>query len=449
MDMSSIIIVGVVAAIVGFVIAKLIDRSSILKWQTTSSHFETLYTESFLREEKAKDEYSKANEKLQAELKSELNERYQIQNKFTQKETELEGLKRQWAEQRTEMKDLQKKFGEEFENLAQRILEQKSEKFTLENKKNISHILDPLKERLNSFETKIEKTNTDFLKGHSQLGEQLKHLNEQNLKISEEANNLTKALKGDNKTQGNWGEMILEKVLQKSGLVKGQEYEIQRHYKDENGASKLPDVVVHLPNEKLMVIDSKVSLKAYEHYINTEDEQKKQTYLKAHVKSLETHLKSLKEKRYDLLGGNASPDFILMFIPVEPALFLAQNENSNFFYTAFQDNILMVSPTTLLSTLRTVDMVWSNEKQQQNALEIAKHAGDLYDKFVNLIEGLDAVGNRIDSTKSTYDQAMKKLTGQQNLIKDVEILKNLGVTTKKRIDPKWIAHKNQTNDQEI
>ncbi|MBZ9786606.1 DNA recombination protein RmuC [Psychroflexus sp. CAK57W] len=440
MEISSIIIGGVIASILGFVIARLIDRSSILKWKTTSSHFEKLYTESLQREEKAKDEYLKAIDKLQTELKSEVSERYQIQNKLTQKETELEGLQRQWAEQKTEMQALQKKFGEEFENLAQRILEQKSEKFTLENKKNISHILEPLKERLNSFETKIEKTNTDFLRGHSQLGEQLKHLNEQNLRISEEANNLTKALKGDNKTQGNWGEMILEKVLQKSGLERGREYDIQQHYKDENGVSKLPDVVVYLPNEKLMVIDSKVSLKSYENYVNTENKQEKQMYLKAHVKSLENHLKGLKEKRYDLLGGEASPDFILMFIPVEPALFLAQSENSNFFYTAFQDNILMVSPTTLLSTLRTVDMVWSNEKQQQNALEIAKHAGDLYDKFVNLIEGLDAVGNRIDSTKSTYDQAMKKLTGQQNLIKDVEALKEFGVTSKKSINSKWISN---------
>ena len=440
MEVSILVIVGVIASVFGFVIAKLIDRSSISKWQTTSYHFEKLYSEALQREEKTKDEHMKANEKLQAELKSTLNEQHQIQNKFIQKETELDGLKKQWAEQKAEMQDLQKKFSEEFENLAQRILEQKSEKFTIENKKNISHILDPLKEKLNSFETKIEKTNIDFLKGHSQLGEQLKHLNEQNLRISEEANNLTKALKGDNKTQGNWGEMILEKVLQKSGLVKGREYEVQQHYKDENGVSKLPDVVVYLPNEKLMVIDSKVSLKAYESYVNAETEQEKQLYLKAHVKSLENHLKGLKEKGYELLGGEASPDFILMFIPVEPALFLAQSENSNFFYSAFQDNILMVSPTTLLSTLRTVDMVWSNEKQQQNALEIAKHAGDLYDKFVNLIDGLDAVGNRIDSTKTTYDQAMKKLTGQQNLVKDIEALKDLGVTSKKTINSKWISN---------
>lgn len=439
MENSSFILIGAIASILGFIIAKLIDRSTILKWKTTSSHFEKLYSEALQKEEKVKEEFTESNEKLQFELKSALNERYQIQSKLVQKETELEGLKKHWAEQKIEMQALQKKFGEEFENLAQKILEQKSEKFTLENQKNISHILEPLKEKLNSFETKIEKTNTDFLRGHTQLGEQLKHLNEQNLKISEEANNLTRALKGDNKMQGNWGEMILEKVLQKSGLVKGREYDIQQHFKDENGVRQLPDVVVYLPNEKQMIIDSKVSLKAYELYVNAENEEEKRSYLKAHVKSLENHLKSLKSKRYELLGGETSPDFILMFIPIEPALFLAQSENSNFFYSAFQDNILMVSPTTLLSTLRTVDMIWGNEKQQQNALEIAKHAGDLYDKFVNLIEGLDAVGNRIDSTKSTFDQAMKKLTGQQNLIKDVEALKDFGVTTKKTIDSKWIS----------
>ena len=439
MEYISFIIIGSVALILGFAMSKLIDRSIISKWRTTSEHFEKLYADALQREEQTKAEYVHINNKLQTDLQQNINERHQIQNKLTQKETETEGLKIYWAEQKKEMQALQKKFGEEFENLAQRIFEQKSEKFTHENKKNISHILDPLKEKLNSFENKIEKTNVDFLKGHSQLGEQLRHLNEQNLKISEEANNLTKALKGDNKTQGNWGEMILERVLQKSGLQKGREYDIQQYFKDKDGKKQLPDVIVYLPNDKQMIIDSKVSLKAYENYINAEDESEKQGFLKAHVKSLENHLKNLKEKRYELLGGEASPDFILMFIPIEPALFLAQSENSNFFYTAFQDNILMVSPTTLLSTLRTVDMVWGNEKQQQNALEIAKHAGDLYDKFVNLIDGLDVVGNRIDSTKSSYEQAMKKLTGQQNLIKDVEALKDYGVTTKKRINPKWIS----------
>jgi DNA recombination protein RmuC len=432
-------IIGSTALFLGFLISKLLDRSTISKWKTTSHHFEKLYEDASLREEKIEEEYQKTREKLQLDLQQAIDARHQTQNKFIQLQTETEGLKKYWKEQKTEMQALQKKFGEEFENLAQRIFEQKSEKFTLENKKNISHILDPLKEKLNSFETKIEKTNTDFLKGHSQLGEQLRYLNEQNLKISEEANNLTKALKGDNKTQGNWGEMILEKVLQKSGLQKGREYEIQQHFKDETGQKQLPDVVVYLPNDKQMIIDSKVSLKAYESYINADEKNEKQRFLKAHVKSLENHLKNLKEKRYELLGGETSPDFILMFIPIEPALFLAQSENSNFFYTAFQDNILMVSPTTLLSTLRTVDMVWGNEKQQQNALEIAKHAGDLYDKFVNLIEGLNAVGTRIDSTKTTYEQAMKKLTGQQNLIKDVEALKEFGVTTKKTIDSKWIS----------
>ena len=437
MEYALYIFLGLFALALGFLLAKLMDKSTIATWQTKSSHFQSLYEESVGREQKSKDDFITANEKLRAELKSEENERFQIQNRLTRKETELEGLVNRWTEQKSEMQALQKKFSEEFENLAQRILEQKSEKFTLQNQKNIAHILDPLKDKLISFETKIEKTNSDFLKGHIQLKEQLKYLNEQNLKISEEANNLTKALKGSSKTQGNWGEMILEKVLEKSGLTKGREYEVQQHFKDENGISKLPDVVVYLPNEKKMIIDSKVSLKAYERYTNSDDEQEKAVLLKAHVKSMETHLKGLKDKNYELLGGNYTPDFILMFVPIEPALFLAQSENSNFFYSAFQDNILMVSPTTLLSTLRTVDMVWSNEKQQQNAVQIAKHAGDLYDKFVNLIEGLDEVGNRIDSTKSTYDKAMKKLTGKQNLIKDVASLKEMGVTSKKVLNSKW------------
>lgn len=437
MEYAPYIFLGLFALALGFLLAKLMDKSTIAIWQTKSSQFQSLYEESTRREQKSKDDFITVNEKLRADLKSEENERFQIQNRLIRKETELEGLVNKWTEQKSEMQALQKKFSEEFENLAQRILEQKSEKFTLQNQKNIAHILDPLKEKLTSFETKIEKTNSDFLKGHIQLEQQLKYLNEQNLKISEEANNLTNALKGSSKTQGNWGEMILEKVLEKSGLTKGREYEVQQHFKDENGLSKLPDVVVYLPNEKKMIIDSKVSLKAYERYINSDDEQEKAGHLKAHVKSMETHLKGLKGKNYELLGGNSTPDFILMFIPIEPALFLAQSENSNFFYSAFQDNILMVSPTTLLSTLRTVDMVWSNEKQQQNAVQIAKHAGDLYDKFVNLIEGLDEVGSRIDSTKSAYEKAMKKLTGKQNLIKDVTSLKEMGVTSKKVLNSKW------------
>ena len=249
------------------------------------------------------------------------------------------------AEQKAEVEKLQEKFQKDFENLANKILDQKSEKFTNINKENIQNILNPLQEKIRNFEEKVSKNNSDFIERHAQLGKQLQLLNEQNLKISEEANNLTKALKGDNKTQGNWGELILERVLQKSGLEKDREYFIQKAYEDSEGNKVIPDVVLYLPNDKRMIIDSKVSLVSYEKYVNEEeDENLKQKHLKEHLKSLNNHILQLSAKKYEDLYKMESPDFVLMFIPVEPALYLAQNSDNSFFYTAFQKNILLVSP---------------------------------------------------------------------------------------------------------
>ncbi|WP_127846127.1 DNA recombination protein RmuC [Psychroflexus aestuariivivens] len=427
-----------IAVVIGFFIGKFSSRSNIKNLQNQLIDKNENFNREIEREDAAKTEFKQIIERLRDELKTTENERNDIKIELSGRNRDLQNSEEKLSSQKTEMLSLQKKFTTEFENLAQKILEQKSEKFTAENQKNIAQILSPLKEKISTFEEKIEKSNIGFLKSHTELGEKLKFLNEQNIKISEEANNLTKALKGESKTQGNWGELILEKVLEKSGLVKGREYEMQKSFKDDNGKIQFPDAVINLPNNKKMIIDAKVSLTAYERYVNTESEDEKIIFLKQHIKSMENHLKNLKNKKYENLGGDDTPDFILMFIPVEPALFLAQSENPSFFYSAFQDNILMVSPTTLLSTLRTVDMIWSNEKQQQNAKQIAQHAGDLYDKFVNLIEGMEDVGNRIDSTKSTYEKAMKKLTGQQNLVKDIEALKLMGVTSKKTIENKWL-----------
>lgn len=356
------------------------------------------------------------------------------------KNVENENLNEKLLHQKNDLEQLQEKFKIDFENLANKILEKKSAKFTSLNKDNISQILNPLKERIQDFENKVDKNNLDFLKTHSELGEKLKNLNDLNRKISQDAENLTKALKGDNKAQGNWGELILERVLEKSGLVKGEEYEVQQSFEDETGKRYLPDVVINLPNKKQMVIDSKVSLIDYEKYVNSTDKKEKKENLKAHLKSLKTHLKQLSEKKYENLGQRHSPDFVLMFIPIEPALYLAQNEDPAFFYSAFDQNILLVSPTTLLSTLRTVETIWKNEKQQQNANEIAKHAGNLYDKFSLLLNELESIGRRIKSTDAAYQNALKKLTGNQNLVKDVKKLKELGVSTSKNIDSDWIPN---------
>ena len=387
-------------------------------------------------------------ESLQIQLQKEENERQllverlkesdilknQFQQDLIRKESQHHHLQEKLDEQKTDLLQLEKRFKTEFENLAQKILDQKSEKFTAVNQKNIHQILLPLQEKIKVFEEQVSKNNETFIKENSKLEQQLKYLSEQNIRISEEAQNLTKALKGDSKMQGNWGEVILERVLEKSGLTKGIEYDVQVANKSEIGKTQLPDVVVHLPDQRKMIIDSKVSLTAYERYASTEDKKEKEQFLKAHLVSLKNHIKNLKEKKYEDLYNLKSPDFVLLFIPIEPALFLAQSEDANFFYTAFQENILLVSPTTLLSTLRTVEMIWKTEKQQQNAIEIAKHAGNLHDKFASLIEELETLGNRIDSSKNKFNDAMKKLSGNQNLIKDIKKLKKLGVPTKKNIE---------------
>jgi len=387
-------------------------------------------------------------EKIEREREEIRREKENISLQLTRKISEFNNLQERNQEQKAEVEKLQEKFTREFENLANKILEQKSEKFTSLNKQNIENILDPLKEKIKSFEDKVNNNNENFIRRHSELGEQLRNLNEQNIRISEEANNLTRALKGESKTQGNWGELILEKVLEKSGLEKDREYFLQESHLDEEGNRQYPDVVIHLPNDKRMVIDSKVSLVAYEKFMNEEDKESKNRYLKEHIKSLNNHILQLSNKKYEDLHQMKSPDFVLMFIPIEPALYLAQNLDNTFFYTAFEKNILLVSPTTLLSTLRTIDTIWSSEKQQQNALAIAKHASSLYHKFKILLDDLKIVGDRINSTKNAYNGAMKKLTGQQNLIKDIDKLEELGISPKHKIEQNWLDKAYHSNNDE-
>jgi DNA recombination protein RmuC len=262
--------------------------------------------------------------------------------------------------------------------------------------------------------------------------------------MTKEATNLTRALKGDSKAQGNWGELVLENVLEKSNLVKDREYFVQQSFKREDGSRVMPDVIIHLPDNKRMVIDSKVSLTAYEKYTRAEDEEERKGHLKDHIRSIKLHIEQLSQKKYEDLYQTETPDFVLLFVPIEPALYIAQNEDSEFFYTAFNKNILLVSPTTLLSVLRTIDTLWKNEKQQQNAVEIAQHASSLYAKFKNLLDDLETVGNRLKSTSTAYESAMKKLTGKQNLIKDIDKLEKLGISPKSKIGTKWL--KRSTDD---
>lgn len=434
-------------AVLGFILAGFRSKGNLNVLQERNSQLQLQYDsykEQVIEAKKASDQqYAQVcNERENIREEKDL-----FRNQLTQRNSELENLREKLEEQKAEVEKLQERFTKEFENLANKILDQKSEKFTSLNKQNIQSILSPLQEKIKTFEEKVEKNSNDFIERHAQLGKQLQLLNEQNIKISEEATNLTKALKGENKTQGNWGELILERVLEKSGLVKDREYFVQKTHENEDGKKLLPDVVLHLPGNKRMVIDSKVSLVAYEKYVNEEDESQKVKFLKEHLRSLNNHIGDLSSKKYEDLYAIESPDFVLMFIPVEPALYLAQNSDSSFFYTAFQKNILLVSPTTLLSVLRTIDTLWSNEKQQQNAMEIANHAGSLYHKFKILLDDLETVGNRLSSTSSAYESAMKKLTGQQNLIKDIDKLEALGISPKHRLSQKWLDQATAENEE--
>lgn len=358
---------------------------------------------------------------------------------LAKKNEELKNLQIKLNENKEEVEKLQGKFTKEFENLANKILDEKSTKFTEQNKENIKNILSPLQEKIQTFEKKVEDTQKESISMHSALKEQLSGLKELNAQMSKETINLTKALKGDSKTQGNWGELVLERVLEKSGLEKDREYFVQQSFTNEEGKRIMPDVVIHLPDNKKMIVDAKVSLTAYEQYINTEDDFEKERFVKEHVNSLKRHVEQLSEKRYEDIYKIESPDFVLLFVPIEPAFAVALNEDNTLYNKAFEKNIVIVTPTTLLATLRTIDTMWNNEKQQRNALEIARQAGALYDKFDGLLKDLINIGKKIDATKLDYSAAMNKLVeGRGNLISSVEKLKKMGAKTKKALPEKII-----------
>ncbi len=322
----------------------------------------------------------------------------------------------------------------QFEQLAGKVLEQKTRQFDEDHKKGLKEILDPLKERINRFEEKVDRNNKDTLTQHTALQMQLNHLKELNLKITNETMNLTSALKGDNKTQGTWGEIILESILQKSGLEKDREYTVQPTFNNEDGKMIRPDIVIHLPDNKKLIIDSKVSLKSYDAFLATNNENEQELALKALALSIKTHVNGLSEKKYHDIYKMESPDFVLMFIPIDTAFNAALSHNPDLYNYAFDKNIVIVTSSTLLATLKTVDTMWKNVKQQKHAYQIAEEAGKMYDKFANLVDDLIKIGERMDSTKNVYNDAMKRLhTGKGNLISKAEKMKLLGAKVNKEI----------------
>ncbi len=386
---------------------------------------------------------------IQCETEKIRTEKDALAVQLSKKEADYEHICQRHEEQKNEVEQLQQKFTKEFENLANKILDEKSLKFTEQNKANLANILSPLQDKILHFEKKVEDTHKESIDYHAALRQQILGLREMNEQMSRETLNLTKALKGDSKMQGNWGELVLERVLEKSGLEKGREYEMQRSFTNENGQRVLPDVVINLPDGKKMIVDSKVSLTAYEKCINEEDDALRAAFVKEHVNSIKRHVEQLGEKNYHDLYQIESPDFVLLFIPIEPAFAMALNEDSALYNKAFEKNIVIVTPSTLLATLRTIDSMWANQKQQENAFEIARQAGALYDKFEGFVSDLIRIGKRIDESKSEYQGAMNKLVdGKGNLISSVERLKKMGAKAKKSL-PETIIKRAEPSEPDL
>jgi DNA recombination protein RmuC len=383
---------------------------------------------------------------LQTEKENLRNEKEAIAIQLSKKEVDFDNLLERSKEQKQEVEHIQEKFAKEFENLANKILEEKTTKFTEQNKENLKNILSPLQDKIHHFEKKVEDTHKESIDYHAALRQQIIGLREMNAQMSKETINLTKALKGDNKMQGNWGELVLERVLEKSGLEKGREYEVQQSFVTDEGNRVMPDVVINLPDGKKMIVDSKVTLTAYERYVNEDDDDLQAQYLKEHVLSLKRHVEQLGEKNYQDLYKIESPDFVLLFIPIEPAFALALQEDGTLYNKAFEKNIVIVTPSTLLATLRTIDSMWTNQKQQENALEIARQAGALYDKFEGFVGDLIKIGKKMDEAKVEYGSAMNKLVeGKGNLVTSVEKLKKMGAKAKKAL-PETLLNRAEINE---
>jgi len=362
-------------------------------------------------------------------------------------QTLLEEERKLTHEKITLLEKAEKNMTMAFENISTRIIEEKSKKFTEQNKLNIGEILNPLREQLGDFRKKIEDVYDKETRDRVSLFNEITSLKSLNEQMSKDAINLTRALKGDSKTRGNWGEVILQRVLEDSGLKNGREYEAQESYRDEHGKLFYPDVVVHLPDNKDVVIDSKVSLNAYEQFCVAEDDEEQKQALTEHLNAIRTHVSELEDKNYDELIKINSLDMVLMFVPIEPALMLAFEQDKNIYHDAFKRGIILVSPTTLHMTLQIIHNMWRYEYQNKNTQEIAKRAGDMYDKFVGFVDALEDVGDKLDKAQSAYQTAHNRLVdGKGNLVGRAEAIRNMGLQTNKKLD-KALVDKQSEGDE--
>ena len=416
-DLLIYLIITIASIFIGLFLGRNFTRLKFEKKQATLEERNTILSNSF--------------HEITEDLKNSQLEKEALIATKTRLDTELKNSELKLVENKQELDKIQEKFTKEFENLANKILDEKSSKFTEQNKLNITSILNPLKEKIEVFEKKVSESQKESIGMHSALKEQLNSLKDLNIQMSKEAINLTKALKGDSKTQGDWGETQLEILLEKANLAKDIHFTTQGGYRDEEGRLKKPDFIINLPDNRHLIVDSKVSLTNYEAYFNEEDEKQKGVYLKKHIESIRKHIKELSDKKYESLYEINTPDYVLMFVPIEPAYLLALSNNNQLYLEALDKNVVLVSTSTLLATLSTVSSMWRQENQKKNVLEIANQAGRLYDQFVNLTDDLIKVGNQLKTVQGSYDISMKKLTGKGNLIKKVEKIKKLGAKTSK------------------
>jgi DNA recombination protein RmuC len=360
-------------------------------------------------------------------------------NRMAKAEEQFIAQRARLADQEKSIHEIQQKFQLEFQNVANKLLDEKSQKFVETNRANLDILLNPLKENIKAFEEKVDKVYNMEAAERNTLKGVITQLMDLNKLISNEAQNLTKALKGDNKKQGNWGEVILEKVLERSGLVKDREYRLQASLNGHDGSRLQPDAIIDLPDEKHLIIDSKVSLVAYERLVNCETEDERKLYSKAHVESIRGHVLNLSSKNYHDLYQINSPDFVLLFVPIESSFSFAVQIDSELFSDAWDKRVVIVSPSTLLATLRTIASIWKQERQNRNVLEIARLSGAMYDKFVGFVGDMEGIGKNIKLSQTAYDSAFNKLVdGNGNLTKTAEKIKGLGAKANKQLDQKYL-----------
>lgn len=370
-------------------------------------------------------------------------EKLKLSSRLAESNTNLKNLEEKLTHQKQELEELQSRFTKEFKLVADAILKQNSKEFSSAHQKELDQILTPLKDKIKSFEESVEKKYMDETKERTSLKSEIKQLLELNKTLNDQAENLTSALKGENKTQGNWGEMVLERILESSGLIKGEEYETQFSDTTSDNRRIQPDVLIKLPEEKHIIIDSKVSLVSYERFISEKDDSERENHLKAHILSVKTHVKGLSDKNYQSALSVNSPDFVLLFMPIEPSFSIAAQYDPALFSYAWDRKVVIVSPTTLLATLRTISSVWKNERQTKNAQDIAEKAGNLYDKFVGFIDDMQKIDRSLKAAQNSYNDAFGKLSlGRGNLISRTEKIKALGAKADKSIPSNLIEEDN-------